>query len=177
MIFCCAPCGVLVWMHCGGGSPRRLGPRFGSVKHMIRMWKKVGLEPLFPPLGPYPVEDSFGMRVAVAMLLKSLEPGKYTAMHQQFETVRKLRAGYSNVYMASYEGVTSLRTVGGDRAKHHLTYSPTQSKWFERFGQGCIRRMGQDVRQDWAVPLPAMHGLMQLLEDEWAVATTLGHRE
>jgi hypothetical protein len=37
--------------------------------------------------------------------------------------------------------------------------------------------MGQDVRQDWAIPLPAMHGLMQLLEDEWAVATTLSHRE
>lgn len=27
--------------------------------------------------------------------------------------------------------------------------------------------MGQDVRQDWAIPLPAMHGLMNRLEEEW----------
>jgi len=27
--------------------------------------------------------------------------------------------------------------------------------------------MGQDVRQDWAITLPAMHALMQFLESEW----------
>lgn len=31
--------------------------------------------------------------------------------------------------------------------------------------------MGQEVRQDWAIPLPALHGLMDLLEDEWSQAT------
>lgn len=69
--------------------------------------------------------------------------------------------------MASREGVTSLRTVGGDRAKHHLTHSPTPSMWFECFAQECIRRMGQDLRQDWAILLPAAHALMNILEDEW----------
>jgi len=107
------------------------------------------------------------MGVAVAMLLKSLEPGLYKARYQQFATVRKLQAGFSNIYMASEEGASCLRTVGGDKAKHQLTYSPTQSLWFERFSQGCIRRMDQEVRQDWAIPLPVMHGLMKVLEDEW----------
>jgi hypothetical protein len=60
-----------------------------------------------------------------------------------------------------------MRTVGGDKVKHHLMLSHTQSLWFERFSQGCIRRMGQDVRQDWAIPLPTMHGLMNRLEEEW----------
>jgi hypothetical protein len=27
--------------------------------------------------------------------------------------------------------------------------------------------MGQDVLQDWAIPLPAMHGLIKMLEQEW----------
>jgi hypothetical protein len=107
------------------------------------------------------------MGVAIAMLLKSLEPGRYNLQYQQFETVRKLRAAYANTYMASWGGVSSLRTVGGDRVKHHLTHSPTQSLWFERFAQGCIHRMGQDVRQDWAFPLGAMLGLFQVLEQEW----------
>jgi len=142
---------------------------------MVQQWEKVGLPPSFPPLGPFPVGDSLGMSVAIAMLLKSLEPGRYSLRYQQFATVRKLRAGFSNIYMASHAGVSCLRTVGGDRAKHQLTYLPTQSVWFERFSQGCVRRMGQEVRQDWAIPLPVLHGLMEVLEDEWSKATQ--HKE
>jgi hypothetical protein len=147
-----------------------------GIKHLIRQWLKVDLPPTFPSLGPFPVHDLLGMGVAVAMLLKSLEPGKYNAVYQQFETVWKLRAAYSNAYMASTQGATSLRTVGGDRAKHHLTFSPTQSVWFERFAQGCIRRMGQDVRQDWAIPLAAMHGLMAILEEEFLQVEHVRHK-
>ncbi len=95
----------------------------------------MGLEPQFPPLGPFPVQDSLGMSVAIAMLLKSLEPRRYHANYQQFESIHKLRAGFSNMYMASMEGVSSLWTVGGEKAKYHLTHRPTQSKWFEGFAQ------------------------------------------
>lgn len=116
------------------------------------------------------------MRVAIAMILKSLEPGRYHNDYQQFETIRKLRAGFSNIFMASYEGVTSLRTVGGDKAKHHLTSSPTQSMWFERFSQGCLRRMGQDVRQDWAIPLPVVTALMEACDVDWASASSLAEK-
>jgi hypothetical protein len=94
---------------------------------MINQWKKVGLYPQFPPLGPFPVCDSLGLGVAVTMLLKPLEPGRYSPKYHQFETIWKLRAWFANIYMASCEGASCLRTVGGDRAKHQLTYSPTQS--------------------------------------------------
>jgi hypothetical protein len=57
--------------------------------------------------------------------------------------------------------------MGGDRVKHHLTASPTQSTWFEHFSQGCLHRMGQYVQQDWAITLPTMNALMLLLEEEW----------
>jgi hypothetical protein len=144
---------------------------------MVQQWHKVGLTPQLPPLGPFPVGDSLGMSVAIAMLLKSLEPGRYSSRYQQFETVRKLREGFSNIYMASCEGASCLHTVGGDRAKHQLTHSPTQSLWFERFSQGCVTRMGQEVWQDWALPLLVMYGLMAVLEDEWATATTVRVRE
>jgi hypothetical protein len=160
-----------------GREPHTVHATLRTAKNMIRQWEKVGMTPQFPPLGPFPVRDSLGMAVAVAMLLKSLEPGRYNTTYQQFETVRKLRAGFSNIYIASHEGVTSLRTVGGDKVKHHLTHSPTQSKWFEMFSLGCVRRMGQDVRQDWAIPLPAMHGLLNILEREWLQAEGAATRE
>jgi hypothetical protein len=35
--------------------------------------------------------------MAVAMLLKSQELGRYSSNYQQFETVRKLHTGYSNM--------------------------------------------------------------------------------
>lgn len=175
LLLCCIRRANLdaVW----GREPQTVSATLRAAKNMIRQWEKVGLTPQFPALGPFPVRDSLGFSVAVAMLLKSQEPGKYNSNYQQFETVRKLRAGYSNMYMASCEGVSSLRTVGGDRIKHHLTQSPTQSLWFERFSQGCVRRMGQDVRQDWAIPLAAMHGLMNLLEEEWLESDDLVHQE
>jgi hypothetical protein len=47
-------------------------------------------------------------KCGIAMLLKSLEPGNHDLQYQQFETIRKLRAGYSNMYMASCESVSSL---------------------------------------------------------------------
>jgi hypothetical protein len=107
------------------------------------------------------------MRVAIGMLIKSLEPGRYSQTYQQFETIRKLRAAYSNLHMSSLEGVNSLRTVGGETAKMSLTLSPTNSLWFERFSEGCLKRMGQEVRQDWALPLPVLHALLEVLENEW----------
>jgi len=112
------------------------------------------------------VEDNLGYGVAVAMLLKSLEPGRYD-VYQQFATIRKLQAGYHNVYMSSVEGATSLRSVGGDKAKHFLNTCPTHSGWFEMFALGFLRRMGQESRQDRAVSLLVMHALLQQFSREW----------
>jgi hypothetical protein len=137
-----------------------------SATQMVKLWETAGLPPLLPSRGPFPVVDSFGYGVAIAMVLKSLEPGKYNNF-QQFETIRKLRAGYSNIYMSSVSGSGSLRTMGGERAKYFLTDNPTQSLWFERFCRGCLRRMGQEVRQDWAIPLECLHALLTRLEAEW----------
>jgi len=138
---------------------------------MVQQLDLVGLDPQFPSLGPYPIGDSFGVRVAVAMVLKSLQPGRYHGDYQQFETIRKLSAAHSNVYLASLEGAGCLRATGGDRTKQFLNLSPTYSLWFGKFKQGCLRRMGQDVCQNWALTVEAMGALMQELEREWSVAT------
>jgi len=147
-----------------------------SAKAMLRAWQVVGVSPSFPALGPHPVEDSFGYGVAIAMVVKSLDPGKY-ADHQQFESIRKMRATSSNIYMSSKRGTNSLRSFGGDRAKHVLTDSPTQSLFFERFCLGCVRRMGQEVRQNWAIPLPVIHSLLEVLEGDWASTQSDAEKE
>jgi hypothetical protein len=175
LLLCCIRRAILdaLW----GRESLTVRATLSAAQNLLRMWRKVGLQPDFPARGPYPLGDSFGYRVAIGMLLKSLEPGRYSHRYQQFETIRKLRAGYSNMYLSSQEGTACLRTMGGDRIKHSLTHSPTQSAWFERFSQGCIRRMGQDVRQDWAITLPTMHELLSLLDQEWREPQSPAHQE
>jgi hypothetical protein len=41
-----------------------------------------------PPMGPYPLSDTFGMMAAMVVLERSLDPGKY-ATYVQWDTVRK----------------------------------------------------------------------------------------
>jgi len=143
-----------------------------AAQHLMRTWRKVGLQPDLPARGPFPTRDSFGYRVAIGMVLKSLEPGRHNRHYQQFETIQRLCAGYSNLYLSSEEGTSCLRTMGGDMVKHSLTHSPTQSTWFDCFSQGCVQRMGLDVRHNWAITLPAMHELLKLLEREWNEGTS-----
>ncbi len=146
-----------------------------AVDKTLSLLAPFGISPSYLPLGPHPVGDAMGYRVAVAMGLKSTEPGRY-ADHQQFETIRKLRAGFHNVYMASVPGATSLREVGGDRSKHFLNLCDTHSVWFEHFAAGCLRRMGQEIWQDRAISLNVMHALLHHLEGEWTATTDPGVR-
>jgi len=154
---------------CLGRESATVASTIRSVHHTIRLLAPVGLAPPFPALGPFPIADTFGYALAVAMLLKSREPGRYAA-YQQYETVRKMRAGFSNVFMASVLGQDSLCMMGGDKAKQYLCQCPTNTLWFERFSKGCLSRMGQIVRQDRAISLELMHALCSLLNQEWEVA-------
>lgn len=129
-------------------------------------------EPSYPGLGPFPTEDNLGYAVEIVMLLKSREPGRYAA-YQQFKSIHKLRAGYSNIYMASLTGSESLRSVGGDKTKVSLNHRPTHTLWFKHFACGYLRRMGQIVRQDRSVSLEVMYAFQALIEEEWAWATSL----
>jgi hypothetical protein len=138
----------------------------------VDLLRTFGISPQYPPLGPFPLDDPLGYGVAIAMLLKSLEPGRYNT-YQQFATICKLCAGFHNVYMSSSVGSTSLRTVGGDKGKHFLNTCRTHSSWFENFATGCLCRMGQEIRQDRAISLLLMHALLTLFDQEWRSTTDL----
>ncbi len=138
-----------------------------NLNQLIRLWSDhIGVEPQLPRLGPFPTQDVFGVTAAVAMLAKSLEPGRYKN-HTQFETMRKLRSAYSNLFHASASGSVSMMTIGRGSAKTFLSSCPSHSLWFERFAKGCLRRMGQEVRQDLAMSVKVLLALLDLVEREW----------
>lgn len=137
-----------------------------QMHQLLETWKLVGIPPPLPPLGPFPMEDIHGVGVAISMLLRSLNPGRY-GDYTQFATIRKERSCFSNFYHASAVGSTAQSTLGRDTAKSFLTKCPTQSLWFERFSKGCLYRMGEVVKQDLAISIDVMLCMMKLFDDEW----------
>jgi hypothetical protein len=121
---------------CWGRETATVSSTLQAVQHTIQLLGPVGLQPPFPPLGPFPVADTFGYSMAIAMLLKSRQPGRYAA-HQQFKTVHKLRAGYSNVFMALVLGQDSLRLMGGG-TKQSNTYATAR---LTPFGLSVFRKV------------------------------------
>jgi hypothetical protein len=106
-----------------------------NLDQLINLWEtQVGLSPQLPRMGPHPTTDVFGVSIAVGMLLRLVMPGR----HKDFETMRKFRSAYSNLYHVLAQGASSLATLVRDTAKTFLTACPTQSLWFERFARGCL---------------------------------------
>ena len=120
---------------------------------------------LFRPMGPHPLEDTFGMGAAVVMLQQSLSPGKYDSC-MQFASVRKFRSAFSNVYHATAEGQTAM-VLAKDIRKMTVTKCPTYGEFFERFMRGMHKRMGEITRPDRAISLGIMVELQRILEQEW----------
>lgn len=119
---------------------------------------------VYPGLGPFPTEDSLGYGVAIQMLEYSLRSGRY-ANYMQFETIRKLRSCFSNVFHASAIGGGEVMSFGGEEKRFvGLSRCPTQSRWFARFQHGCKKRMGQDVRPDLAISMPVMKEMIRELD-------------
>ena len=110
------------------------------------------------------------MNVAVALLIRLLDPGK-NAQQVQFGTIRQLRSFVSYKAYASSDGVgTTFMNEAGTGAR--VTHSVTNSYWFNRFMQGCHRRMGDVWLPDKAVSHYVMRASFELLEEAWA---ELGH--
>jgi hypothetical protein len=122
-------------------------------------------EKLFKPMGPFPLEDSFGMGAAIVMLQSSLCPGQNdTLVH--FGTVRKFRSIFSNIHHASVQGLQPT-IMAKDTRKLVVTNCPTYGEYFERFIQGMHKRMGEIVKQDRALCLDVLLMIFHALEQDW----------
>jgi hypothetical protein len=85
-----------------------------NLELLVELWEsQVGLSPLLPRMGPYPGHDVFGVSVAVGMILRSAQVGRYKP-HTQFETMCKLRSAFLNLFHASAQGTSTMATLGRD---------------------------------------------------------------
>jgi hypothetical protein len=76
--------------------------------------------PPLPSLGPWKLEDEFGAGAAVIMAKHSMYPG-VTESTVQFETARKMKSAFVNLYQASVDN-GSTAVIGGKEGGSNLSW-------------------------------------------------------
>jgi hypothetical protein len=144
--------------------PSTVRSNLREAKRGVRMAKRFGFpdDSPTPPMGPFPLSDDFGMKAALVVLDRSLDPGRYSD-HVQWETFRKARSAITNITQA---GVGGLEDVIGAYEKNRCWISkvPTHSFWFHRFMVGIHKRVGEIRRQDEALTIDVLHEVDRILE-------------
>jgi hypothetical protein len=86
--------------------PSKMSQNFGKTNRSLQ----IAHHPL-PKLGPWKVEDEFGVGAAVIMAKHSLDPG-LTEITVQFETVHKMKSAFVNLYQASVDNASKAFIEG-----------------------------------------------------------------
>ena len=127
--------------------------------------RAMGYDNPYPPRGPWPIEDLWGMKTATVILLRSLSPGK-NADYVQYETIRKTRSHISNFFHTVPGGMGEM-FIASESNIAGMTRSPTNSMWFKRFMQGCHRRMGDVWCPDRPLTMREALAVQVELEKDW----------
>jgi hypothetical protein len=129
-----------------------------------------------PPMRPYPLTDSVGMKTVIAVLDRSLDPGLYFEC-VQWGTFRRIRSAVMNISQA---GVLGLQDSVGVYERNHVWISTvvTHQFWFSRFTiTGVHLRVGEIKKQDELISIKVLHEIHKILSREWAALTTMAQKK
>jgi hypothetical protein len=73
--------------------PSTVTGNLSQAKKMEACGEDIGIKTVSHPMGPFPLEDTFGMKVACTLLRWSLDPGKWED-YIQFSTARRVRSAF-----------------------------------------------------------------------------------
>jgi hypothetical protein len=145
-----------------------------QARTMEDLGEALGFDSVAPPMGLFPLKDTFGMKIACVTLMKSLAPGKWEAT-VQYATARRMRSVFSNLFHASHQG-ESMAVMAYEQQKMFTIPCPTYGYWYQRFNLGLHKRMGDVVRSDFAVTSEIIKALLDVLNEEWEDAISTGAR-
>jgi hypothetical protein len=150
--------------------PSTVARNASQARTMEDLGDALGFDAVAPPMGPFPLDDTFGMKIACVTLMKSLDPGKWENT-VQYATARRMRSVFSNLFHASYQG-ESMSVMAYETQKMFTTPCPTYGYWYQRFNLGLHKRMGDVVRSDFAVTSQIIKALLSTLNEEWEDAAS-----
>ena len=137
-----------------------------EVKFMIKFGATLGFPPL-PPLGPWPIYEHMGMKEAIFVLMRSMEPGRGGGK-VKYSTARGIRGAATVIWRSSPDSQSDLVfSSASARGRFIATKCPSESWWYSRFSSGINARMGDVVDQDRAYTLEVILALLEMYELEW----------
>jgi hypothetical protein len=142
--------------------PSTISGNLNQARKLEEFGDSLGFTSADPVMGPFPLSDTFGMKVVCCTLLKSLEKGKWEDT-VQYATTRRLRSAYSNFYHSLHWG-EALSVMASETQKLITTPCPTYGYWYQCFSLGLHKQMGDIVKLDYAVTLAVVRELLEQLE-------------
>jgi hypothetical protein len=136
-----------------------------EVREILSNGELLGID-MLGELGPYPFDDCFGMRPAIAFLLKSRKGGRHDHHQIQYSSARKVRSAFSNNFHASQAQLGAL-TFSAGKGHHFASCSVTNGMWYSRFQDGVHCHMGDVLKQDMAISIGVMLKLQELFERDY----------
>ena len=136
----------------------------GQVKRICLTEAEFGMK-IFSPMGPFPIDDGFGMGPAIALLSRSLDPGRYDTF-VQWATFRKVRSTVTNVSQAGAGGLGDV--IGAyERNRTWISSVATHQFFYSRFMTGIHKRVGEVVKRDEPITIEVLKYIQDLLESKW----------
>ena len=135
-----------------------------SVMRTVRNCEMIGKTPSIPPRGPMPLSDPVGMGVAVEMLHLSLVAKGRITEHIQYDSMRKPRATFSQLWDSSPQGIAEGSSFGSGIVKSTLTNCPTQSRWFSTCQLGAETRMGFQSQANKPLPIKVTLKILKMIK-------------
>jgi hypothetical protein len=150
--------------------PSTVSHNLGKINRALQIAHELGMSnPPLPNLGPWKLEDEFGVEAAVIMVKHSMDPG-VTESTVQFDTVRKMNSAFVNLYQASVDNASTTVVGGKEGGKQLVMGVPIYHCWYERENTGMHHRMGGKVVQDYGLSRKVVIALQEMLEEEWLAA-------
>jgi hypothetical protein len=136
-----------------------------KINRSLQIAHEMGMyNPPMYKLGPWKLEDEFGAGAAAIMARHFMDPG-ITEDTVQYETVRKMKLAFVNLYQASVENAITA-VIGGMGVESQLVMGgPIYHGWYDRAQTGMYHLMGGKVVQDYGLSRKAAIALQGLLEE------------
>jgi hypothetical protein len=149
-----------------------------KVREGLKISRRLGLQGPYMDPGPLPAHDHCGYEVAMQIVVSSLDAGRYSDSHKQWDTIRRFRSCFSNQVRAARDANCTPLVLADNKGAgfQRLAIDPCGSLWFQRFMFGCAKCMGQDWRPNQAIGIEIMHLLLERVEERAREAVQIDDR-
>ena len=141
-----------------------------SLIQLLSTWQELGITPNLPPLGPWPLSDEVGFRLAIGQLKYSQREGLTHKAHLQYDTVRRLRTAFVHIHDTAVDlknpsvNPLGFRTLRGEVFRASVV--PTESKTYVMFNRGMLLRMGRQTQTDLGLDIRLLNLILHNLKQD-----------